>query len=205
MLEVNAIYFILLLEGFVLLLILLLTGMLIAMIRKRRHGKKIAQLKLMVKNRSLLHGEKSRSFLQTVYGLDGEELSAAQEHIDQHESRFFRHLVDSLYQGERTQLSTFEAALDELIDSYKCLQPRSKTVTPEELEAARELVSLRGANETLRDEISVARNKLSDTIAEFGDIFGGGHDHQLALHEVVERIDAIKADHVSEESLKAQK
>ena len=205
MLEVNAIYFILLLEGFVLLLILLLIGVLIALIRKRRHGRKIAQLKSMVKNRSLLHGEKTRSFLQVAYDLDGEELSAALEYINKHETEFFQHLVDSLYQGDHAQLSTFEAALDELIESYKCLQTHSKAIPPEQMEVARELVSLRGENEVLRDQLSVARNKLSDTIAEFGDMFGGGKDHQLALHEVVERIDAIKADHASEEALKAQK
>lgn len=205
MLEVNAIYFILLLEGFVLLLILLLIGVLIVLIRKRRYGKKIAQLESMVKNRSLLHGEKTRSFLQVAYDLDGEELSAALEHINRHVTKFFRHLVDSLYQGDHTQLSTFEAALDELIESYKCLQSRSKAIPREQLEATQELVSLRGENETLRDELSVARNKLSDAIAEFGDMFGGGKDHQLALHEVVERIDAMKADHVSGEPLKAQK
>jgi len=204
-LEVNAIYFILLLEGFVLLLILLLTGVLIAMIRKRYRGRKIAQLKSMLKKRSLSHEEKTRSFLQTAYNLDGEELSAALQHVDRHETRFFQHLVDNLYKGGHAQLSTFEMALDELIESYKCLQLRSKASSREELEAAQELVSLRAENETLCEELSVARNKLSDTIAEFGDMFGGGKDHQLDLHEVVERIDAMKADHVSGEPLKAQK
>jgi len=140
-----------------------------------------------------------------AYDLDGEELSAALEHVNKHETEFFQHLVDSLYQGDHAQIPTFEAALDELIESYKCLQPRSKAIPPEQLEATQELVYLRGENETLRDELSVARNKLSNTIAEFGDMFGGGKDHQLALHEVVERINAIKADHVSEEPLKAQK
>jgi hypothetical protein len=140
-----------------------------------------------------------------AYDLHGEELSAALEYINRHETEFFQHLVDSLYQGDHAQLSTLEAALDELIGSYKCIQPRSEESSREELEAARELKSLRGENETLRDELSLARNKLSDTITEFGDMFGGGKDHQLALHEVVERIDAMKADHGSGEPLKAQK
>ena len=131
MLEVNAIYFFLLLEGFVLLLILLLTGVLIAMIRKRRHGRKIAQLKSMAKNRSLLHGEKTRSFLLVAYDLHGEELSAALEHINRHETEFFQHLVDSLYQGGHAQLSTFEAALDELIDALITDHQASELATME--------------------------------------------------------------------------
>jgi hypothetical protein len=36
-------------------------------------------------------------------------------------------------------------------------------------------------------------------------MFGGGKDHQLSLHEVVERIDAMKADNDPGEPLKAQK
>ena len=82
---------------------------------------------------------------------------------------------------------------------------RPALLSQEEVEAVPEIVSLRVENETLRRELSVAKNKLSDTITEFGDMFGGGKDHQLSLHEVVERIDAMKADNDPGEPLKAQK
>ena len=205
MLEVNAIYFILLAEGFVLLLILLLVWTLITLVSKRRESRCIAELQARLKNRSQLRGEQTRSFLQTIYHLEGEDLSAALADIDRHEAEFFQHLVASLYRGGRAQLNTMDTVLDKLIESYKCLQPRSESTLPEELEAVQEIVSLRGENETLRSELSVAKNKLSDTISEFGDMFGGGKDHQLSLHEVVERIDAMKADNDSGEPLKAQK
>ena len=205
MLEVNAIYFILLAEGFVLLLILLLLWALITLIGKRRKSRCIAELQARLKKRSLLRGEQTKSFLQTIHHLEGEDLSAALADIDRHEAEFFEHLVASLYRGGRAQLNTMDTVLDKLIESYKCLQPRSESSSEEELEAVQEIVSLRVENETLRSELSVAKNKLSDTISEFGDMFGGGKDHQLSLHEVVERIDAMKADNDSGEPLKAQK
>jgi len=205
MLEVNAIYFILLAEGFVLLLILLLVGALITLISKRRKSRCIADLHARLKQRSLPRGEQTRSFLQTTYHLEGEDLSAALADIDRHETEFFEHLVASLYRGGRAQLNSMDTVLENLIDSYKCLRPRSEPVSQEELEAVQETVSLRVENETLRSELSVARNKLSDTISEFGDMFGGGKNHQLSLHEVVERIDAMKADNDPGEPLKAQK
>jgi hypothetical protein len=204
-LEVNAIYFILLAEGFVLLLILLLLWVLITLISRRRKSRAIAELQARVNNRSLLRNEQTISFLQTVYHLEGEDLSAALADIDRHETEFFEHLVASLYRGGRRQLNTMDTAMDKLIESYKCLQPRSESTSQEEMEAVPEIVSLRVVNETLRSELSVAKNKLSDTISEFGDMFGGGKDHQLSLHEVVERIDAMKADNDSGEPLKAQK
>jgi archaellum component FlaC len=204
-LEVNAIYFILLAEGFVLLLILLLVWVLITLISKRQKSRSIAELQARVKHRSLLRSEQTKSFLQTIYHLEGEDLSAALADIEHHETEFFQHLIDSLYRGGRAQLTTMDIALDKLIESYKCLQPRSESISQEEQEAVQEIVSLRVENETLRSELSVAKNKLSNTISEFGDMFGGGKDHQLALHEVVERIDAMKADNDPGEPLKAQK
>jgi len=204
-LEVNAIYFILLAEGFVLLLVLLLVWALITLISRRRKSRCIAGLQARLKNRSLLRGGQTKSFLQTAYHLEGEDLSTALADIDRHEADFFEHLVASFYRGGRAQLDTMDTALDKLIASYKCLQPRSESAAQEELEAVQEVVSLRVANESLRSELSVAKNKLSDTISEFGDMFGGGKDHQLSLHEVVERIDAMKADNDPGEPLKAQK
>ena len=56
-----------------------------------------------------------------------------------------------------------------------------------------------------RNELSVAKDQLSDLISEFGDMFGGGKDHHFALHEIVEMINAIKADQVRSQPVKVQK
>ena len=162
-------------------------------------------MRAQLKGRSLRRSEQTKTFLQAAYHLEGEELSAALADIDRHETEFFEHLVASLHWGGRAKLNTMDTAVDELIESYKCLQPRTESASQEELEAVQEVASLQVENETLRSELSVAKNKLSDTISEFGDMFGGGKDHQLSMREVAERIDAMKADNDPGEPLKAQK
>jgi len=56
----------------------------------------------------------------------------------------------------------------------------------------------------LRSDLSVAQDKLSDMITEFGEIFGGGKDHQLTLQEVMDKVDAMKADHDSATAIEVQ-
>ncbi len=96
-------------------------------------------------------------------------------------------------------------SLDKLIKSYKCLQPRVEVPPLEEPEVVQEITTLRGENEMLRSDLSVAQNKLGDLITEFGEIFGGGKDHQLTLQEVMDKVDAMKADHDSAAAIEVQK
>jgi hypothetical protein len=123
--------------------------------------------------------------LQVVYQLEGEDLRAD----------FFQHLVESLSRGGRARINALDMSLDKLIKSYKCMQPRIEIPSPEESEVVQEITTLRGENELLRNDLSVAQDKLSDMITEFGEIFGGGKDHQLTLQEVMDKVDAMKADH----------
>lgn len=204
MLEVNAIYFILLLEGFILSLALLLVWLLVTLVRRRRRRGDIAKLAAAIKGRSLLRKQQTESFLQAVYRLEGDELRTTLSDIDKHETDFFKHLIESLYRGKGSQITTLDTALDNLIKAYKCLQPRVE-VAPEHEAAEEEISTLRGENEELRGELSVANDKLSDLITEFGEIFGGGKDHQLTLQEVMDKVDAMKADNVDPVALKVQK
>ena len=57
---------------------------------------------------------------------------------------------------------------------------------PEDEEKQQEIASLRSANDELRDELSVANNRLNDMIAEFGNMLGGGKNHELDLHQLNE-------------------
>lgn len=195
MLEVNAIYFILLVEGFVLSLVVLLVWLLVTLIRRRRKRRGIAELAAAIKDRSASRRQQTESFLQVVYQLEGEDLRATLTDIDKHETDFFQHLVESLSRGGRARINALDMSLDKLIKSYKCMQPRVEIPPPEESEVVQEITKLRGENELLRNDLSVAQDKLSDMITEFGEIFGGGKDHQLTLQEVMDKVDAMKADH----------
>ncbi len=96
MLEVNAIYFILLVEGFVLLLCLIFLWILIAVFRLRRKGGAVRELAARFSRRREQRAEQTEALLQAVYGLEGDDLSSALHNIDQHENEFTRLLIASL-------------------------------------------------------------------------------------------------------------
>lgn len=80
MLEVNAIYFILFLE-------LWLVWLLVTLIRRRRKRKDIAEL-AEIKGRSSMRKQQAEFFLQVVYQLEGEGLNNTLNDIDKHETEF---------------------------------------------------------------------------------------------------------------------
>ncbi len=205
MFEINAIYFFLLAEGFVLLLVLLLVWILVAFFGKRRKWRDIAKLKAGLRSGTRRRSEQTKTFLQTVYHLEGEDLNAALADINRHEAGFFEHLVASLYRSGRAQFNALGTAMDKLVESYRCLQPRSEPASEKELEAVQESATLRGENETLRNELSAANKKMNDMMSEFGDMFGGGKDHQISMSEVKERVDASNVDNDAGDSIKVQK
>ncbi len=193
MLEVNAIYFILLVEGFVLLLCLILLWILIAVFRLRRKGAAVRELAARFSRGREQRAEQTEAMLQAVHRLEGDDLSSALHDIDQHENEFIRLLIVSLKRGKSAHIETLDAALDRLIESYKCLQPRAEKALPEDEEKQQEIASLLSENDELRDELSAANNKLNDMIAEFGNMFGGGKDHELDLHQLKKMLAALQA------------
>ena len=53
---------------------------------------------------------------------------------------------------------------------------------------------LRGDNDELRSELSLAKNNPSDMLAELGNMFGGGKDRELDLHDLKKKLAAPQAD-----------
>lgn len=165
----------------------------------------MSELEARIRNRSQQRAEQTKTFLQAVYRLEGEDLNTALVDIDQHETDFFQHLSEALSRRGYARLASIDTSLDKLIESYKCLQPRAQVIPRETSATRQEINTLRGENETLRDELSVAQTKLNDTITEFADMFGGGREHQLEMHEVIEKIDAMIADNNPGKPLRLQK
>ncbi len=193
MLEVNAIYFILLVEGFGLLLFLILVWILIAAFRIRRKGKAVASLTARFKKRADQRAEQTEAFLQAVYHLEEQDLRSALQDIEKHEQNFFQLLVTSLQKGKAAHIGGLDAALEQVIDSYKCLQPRVEEPGPDAQQDEQEIGTLRSENDELRSELSLAKNSLSDMIAEFGNMFGGGKEHELEMHELKKKLAAMEA------------
>jgi hypothetical protein len=204
--EVNPIYFILLAEGFVLLLIILLIWVLITLVSRRRRRMELARFASTIKKRAPQRSERSQSFLGAVYQLEDEDMRVALAEIDKSETDFLHELVNILNRVSADRFIALEASLEGLIKSYKCMQPRVESDSNETSEEIQLKINhLLGENESLRDELSTANSKLGDLINEFGEIFGGGKEHQLTLQEVIDKVDTMKADHESGAPFRAQK
>lgn len=193
MLEVNAIYFILLVEGFGLLLFLILVWILIAVIRIRLKGKAVASLVARFRKKADQRAGKTEAFLQAVYRLEEPDLGSALKDIESREQDFIQLLVSSLQKGKLAHIDGLDSALERLVESYKCLQPRVEAQGAEAGPGEQEITTLRHENEELRSELSQVKNSLSDMIAEFGNMFGGGKDHELDLHELKKKLAAMEA------------
>ncbi len=194
MLEVNAIYFILLLEGFALLALILLGWVIFSILRFRGKRRAIGDLEKRLSKGSKEHAAQVETLLQAVYGLDGEDLQNTLRNILQREDEFNQLLLDSLKRGKKGQVDMLDSALARVIDAYKCLQPRADENSAEQEQAVAQVTELRGENEQLRCELSLAKNKMSALIDEFGNMFGGGKDHELALEEIKEKVAAFNDD-----------
>ena len=206
MFEVNAIYFILLAEGFVLLLIILLIWVLITLVSRRRRRMELARFASTIKKRAPQRSERNQAFLGVVYQLEDEDMRVALAEVDQCETDFLQELMNILNRVSADRFNALDAALESLIKSYKCMQPRIEAESSEATGEIQQKVDyLLGENETLRDELSTANSKLGDLINEFGEIFGGGKQHQLTLQEVIDKVDTMKADHESAAPSRAQK
>ena len=190
MLEVNAVYMVLLAEGFGLLLLVLCVWLLITLFRRRRKGKDLVQLATQIKQRAPIRAGSTADFLQAVYHFEPEQLRAALECIDTAEIVYFQQLVDSLEQGKSSQVTTLDTALEQLIDTYKCLQPVDQE--PVEDPLVKEVEETRTQNQQLREELSAVRNQMSQMVAEFSDMFGGGQETALTVDEVMEHLSASK-------------
>ena len=188
MLEVNRILFVLVLEGLALFAASTLWLSMLAILRRKRRARAIGQLAEQIRHQSSLRREQTGAYLKAIYQLEDDELHDAVNAIDRQEKLFFQHLIDVIYHEDDEQIAVLDAALAELIDTYKNLRPRELVRVEAGPELLAENEELRQSNEKLRDELTITRETMSSMLAEFGNMFGGGADHELARHEVVEKL-----------------
>ena len=74
MLEFNALLFIMLVEGFVILVLILLLMIVLRVRLSQRHRKAVKTLVSQIKHQSDIRMKETGSFLQVIYELDGVDL-----------------------------------------------------------------------------------------------------------------------------------
>jgi len=193
MIEVNLALFILLIESLVVVSIVLVLVLVLAMRKRRRKRAAIAQLVSQIKKQSELRTQETGSFLQEIYQLEDDELVKAVNTIDKSEKQLFQKLVDSYLHDDPEIIITIDAAVAGMIDTYKELKPKEAEIDTsfaDEREALHEQVKqLEESNEKLKEELGITKTTMSNMISEFGNMFGGGADHELANYEVVEKVE----------------
>ena len=165
--------------------------MLLLQIRSKRKKRKASQqLVSQIKTQSEARTEETGSFLQEFYDLSDMELAIAVAAIDKQERRFFQKLVDTLSRSEASQITSFDATVAELIDTYKSLKPKQVDATNKVGSDynAEDLNSLRAENATLAEELKITRETMASVISEFGSMFGGGKDNKLESSDMANKV-----------------
>ena len=193
MISINAAIFILLVESLFVLLIALVLIIVLGIRRKRKKRIAVAKLVAQIKKQSEVRTQETGSFLQEIYQLEDAELKKAVATIDKSEKQLFQKLIES-YLTENTDLIlSMDATIAELIETYKELKPKEQIIEKGDEEKEKvlsaELEKLRTDNEKLKEELGITKETMGNMIAEFGNMFGGGSDHELANFEVVEKVE----------------
>jgi preprotein translocase subunit YajC len=188
--DMNSLTVFLLAEVCVILLIALIAVLFLQIKSKRKKRKAIQQLVSQIKTQSKTRTEETGSFLQEFYDLSDMELTIAVAAIDKQERRFFQKLVDTLSRSDASQITSFDATVAELIDTYKSLKPKQVDATTKvgADDNTEDLNSLRAENATLAEELKITRETMSSVISEFGSMFGGGIDNKLESSDIANKV-----------------
>ncbi len=181
---------IVLVESLVLLLLALVVMLIIAIRRGRRTRRAIDSLVKQIRKQSKLRLEETGSFLEEKYRFEGEELQQAVEQVDKAEKLFFQRVINLYLKRDCDRLHSLDAWVAELIDVYKSLSPIMPAPGEGTVDEAtqQKLAELESRKQVLEEELKITKATMGSMIAEFGNMFGGGHDSQIDRSEVVEKV-----------------
>ncbi len=204
MFEVSTVLFSLIVEGFIALLVVVIVLTILFFKHKRRDRDAITKLVDQIKQQSKIRLEKTGSFLIEKYRFEGNDLEKAVKAIDKAEKKFMQRIINVYLKRDSDSFVSIDAWVAELIETYKELSPvmpdaemlaemvaEQSSAGGEDL--TEELEALQKTNEKLAEELSITKETMGNMIAEFGNMFGGGKEHELedgqVITKVVETID----------------
>ncbi len=188
MIEISAIVLSLIIEAYVILIIGVITWLYFTSQKKKKDRKAALKLIDQIKQQSEARQSSTGSYLKEKYKLEGPQLKKAILKIDKSEKRFFQKIIDIYLKRDSEALGSVDADVAELIDTYKSLRPVTTSAANGNSEKDEQIALLQAANAQLTDELAITNKTMSDMIAEFGNMFGGGSDNELAQTEVVQKV-----------------
>jgi len=205
MIEISVLLFSLFIEGFFILLVILLVWVFLVFRKKKRERRAVGKLVDQLKQQSHTRIEVTGSFLHEKYRFEGDELKKTVKAIDKSEKEFFQKLIKVYLKRDAESLISMDASVAELVDIYKSLSPiMPEAVASEETEEIKqkqvEIENLKESNAKLEEELGITKTTMANMIGEFGNMFGGGSDHELAKDDVIEKV----KEHHDEENADAE-
>lgn len=195
MIEVSLLLLTLLVEALVVCMVILIIWLLVFIKHKKNDRAAVKKLIQQIKHQSKTRLEETGSFLNEKYRFEGKELKQAIKSIDRAEKKFVQTFINVYLKRDAHGLTAMDATVAEMIDTYKSLSPvmpeADDTVSASDLE--QELSELKAINTKLADELHITKETMSNMISEFGNMFGGGKDHELDQDEVVEKVKSHEA------------
>lgn len=191
MVEISMLNLSLLIEALVICLIIIILWAVLFTRQKKRDRKAAKKLVDQVKHQSKTRLEVTSSFLHEKYRFEGNQLEKAVKSIDKAEKKFIQNVINFYIKREASKLESLDASLAELIDTYKSLSPimpDAETLAALESANPEEMAALRESNEKLTEELAITKETMGNMISEFGNMFGGGKDHELEQEQVVEKV-----------------
>ena len=203
MTEIPTWLLILLVETLALLALILGIWIFLSIRRKRGTRKAVDGLVEQIRKQSKLRLEETGSFLEEKYHFEGDELQKAVEQVDKAEKLFFQRVLNLYLKRDDERIKSLDAWVAELVGVYKSLSP----VMPAAGESAvdentqKKMDELERSRQALEEELKITKTTMSNMIAEFGNMFGGGKDNELEQSEVVEKVvnpDEVDPERVTE-------
>lgn len=180
MFEVNALLFILLAEGVVILLAILILVTALQVRKKSCYRNAVRNLVSQVNHYSEVRMKDTGTFLHDTYGLEDAELRQTVNQIDTSEREFIQKIIDIFLRGETDFLTTVNVAINELIGPYKKLRPKipAPIISEGEQSALMQLETLEAQNERLDQELKITKERMAN-MARFYARSDRGSDKQL--------------------------
>ncbi len=187
MFEVHPIHLILLTEGFIFSLVAFFSLLLFVLIGRRKRRQALDKLFAQFNTDKAARLQSIEAFLNDVMQLEGDALSDKIETISRLETEHYQSLIDALRDRGELQLSRLNSSLTEMLESYKAARPLATPAVVSEPQL-QQVNQLKDENKQLTEALSSSNNKMSRMISEFGEIFGGGQQHELTPEEIMAKI-----------------
>ncbi len=193
MFEIHPIHLILLTEGLIFSLVAFFSLLLFVLIGRRKRRQALDKLFVQFKSNKAARLQSTESFLKDVMQLEGDALSDKLETISRLETEHYQSLIDALRDRGELQLSRLSSSLTEMLEIYKAARPLAEPAPVNE-PLLQQVNQLKDENKQLAEALSSSTNKMGRMISEFGEIFGGGQQHELTPEEIMVQISVEHSD-----------